>query len=111
MSRSFRSLIERQIFKAQAEGQLDNLEGQGKPLPDRSGEAHLDAGEAAAHRMMAEAGALPEEILIKRQVAAQKQVLAGLTDPDERKAAMRKLADLELKLAIAQEARRKFMKY
>jgi len=31
--RSFRNLIERQIKKAEAEGQLTGLGGEGKPLP------------------------------------------------------------------------------
>lgn len=103
-------LVERHILKSQAEGKLSGLEGEGKPLPDRSGLAHLDAGEAAAFRMMAEAGALPEEITLKKQIAAQKAHLATLTDPEGRKSAMAELARLEMRHAIATEARRKFMR-
>ena len=108
MSRKFRQLTEAQIRKAEAEGKLSGLAGEGKPLPHRPGDAFIDPGDAIGHRIMAEAGALPEEILLKRQVAEAKEALADAPEA-ERKAAMQRLADLELKLAIAQEARRKFL--
>lgn len=101
-------LIERRILKARSEGQLQNLPGEGKPLPDRTGDALVDPGLAAGYRIMAENGVLPEEFRLKRQVAEAKERLAGLTDPVERKAAMAALADLEMRFAIAQEARQKF---
>ncbi|MCA0940907.1 DUF1992 domain-containing protein [Salipiger pacificus] len=103
-------LTERRILKSLAEGKLQGLEGEGRPLPDRSGEAHLDPGEAMGFRIMAEAGALPEEITLKKQVAAQQLVLAGLTDMDARKAAMAKLADLQMRHSMAEEARRRFLR-
>ena len=53
--------------------------------------------------------ASPEEILLKKQIEAQKKRMAAIKDPKERKAEMAKLADLEMKKAIAEEARRKFI--
>lgn len=103
-------LAERRMLLARAKGQLIGLAGEGKPLPDRTGDAFVSAGEAVAFRMMAEAGALPEEITLKKAADAQRDVLAGLTDPSERKAALAKLADIEMRRAMAIEARRKFMK-
>ena len=61
-------------------------------------------------RIMAEAGVLPEEITLKKQAQAQRAHLATLTDPAERQAAMAELARIELRQAIAEEARRKFLK-
>lgn len=110
MIRSFRNLIERQILKAQAEGQLDDLDGQGKPLPDRSSEALTDPALAAGHRIMAQAGVLPEEFQIKKELDAQRKRYPTLTDPAERKAAMAKLADLEMRYNMARDARRAFMR-
>ncbi|MBR9763267.1 MAG: DUF1992 domain-containing protein [Rhodobacteraceae bacterium] len=103
-------LTERRILKSLAEGRLQGLEGEGKPLPDRSGEAYLDTGEAVGYRIMAQAGALPEEIRLKKAVAAQVEVLASLSDPEERRAAMAVLAQLQMKQSMAEEARRKFMR-
>ncbi|MDW4500055.1 DUF1992 domain-containing protein [Sulfitobacter sp. D35] len=103
-------LTERRILKSLVEGGLDDLEGAGKRLPDRPGDAHVDAGEAVGYRVMAQAGVLPEEIELKKLVSAQKARLAGLTEPAARKAAMARLAELQMKQAIAEEARRKFMR-
>lgn len=96
-------IAEQQIKQAQRRGELDNLEGEGKPLPAR------DAGnglESVGFKIMAGAGAIPEEVRLRKAVEAQRAVLQALTDPQERKAAMAKLADIEMRLAIQEEARR-----
>jgi hypothetical protein len=67
-------------------------------------------GEAVGFRIMAEAGVLPEEIVLKKQVIAQAAHLATLTDPDARKAAMAELARLQMRQAMAEEARRAFLR-
>jgi hypothetical protein len=104
-------LAERQIQKARLKGQLQGLEGEGKPLPDRPGDAFVSApATRSGFRIMAEAGVLPEEITLKKQAAAQRAHLATLTDEAERKAAMAELARLEMRQAIAEEARRKFLR-
>lgn len=103
-------LTERRIAKARAEGKLSNLEGEGKPLPDRPGDAFVSAGDAMGFRIMAEAGVLPEEIVLKKQVEAQRAHLATLTDEAQRKAAMAELSRLMMLQSIAEESRRKFLR-
>ena len=110
MTRSFRSLIERQIRKAQAEGQLQGLEGEGKPLPDRSGEATGDAVMAAGHRIMAQAGVLPEEFTLKKQLDAARAEYATLTEPAARKSKMAEIAELEMRYNMSRDARRAFLR-
>lgn len=103
-------LTERQILKALAEGKLSGLEGEGKPLPDHPEAALVDPGLAMGMRIMAEAGALPPEVLLKRQVIAAQAALEAAEGPEARKAAMAKLADLTMRLALAEEARRSFFR-
>lgn len=103
-------LAERQIHKARLQGQLQGLAGEGKPLPDRTGDAFISPGDAVGFRIMAEAGVLPEEIILKKQVIAQRAHLATLTDAPARKAAIARLADLEMRQSIAEESRRKFLR-
>ncbi|PCD77880.1 DUF1992 domain-containing protein [Pseudothioclava arenosa] len=110
MAGSLERMAERRMLKARAEGQLEHLEGEGKPLPDRSGEAHLSAGEAVGFRMMAAAGVLPEEIVLKKQVEEARAQLAAVRGTEGEKAAMARLSELMMKQAIAEEARRKFLK-
>lgn len=102
-------LAEGQIQKARLRGQLQGLEGEGRPLPDRPGDAFITPGDAIGFRIMAQAGVLPEEITLKKQAAAQRAHLATLTDPGARKAALADLARIEMRQAIAEEARRKFL--
>ncbi|NEX47255.1 DUF1992 domain-containing protein [Pseudotabrizicola algicola] len=103
-------LAERQIQKSRLQGQLQGLEGEGKPLPERPGDAFVSAGDAVGFRIMAQAGVLPEEITLKKQVIAQRAHLASLTDEAARKAAMAELARLEMRQAMAEEARRRFLR-
>lgn len=103
-------LAERRMQAARLKGQLQGLAGEGKPLPDRPGDAFISAGDAVGFRIMAQAGVLPEEITLKKKVAVQAAHLASLTDEAERKAAMAKLARLQMLQAIAEESRRKFLR-
>ncbi|MEZ5945452.1 MAG: DUF1992 domain-containing protein [Hyphomonas sp.] len=101
----FRNLTERQILKAQQEGQFENLKGAGKPL-----ELSADTGgiEAIGYRIMAEAGALPREIELRKKIEEQRRVLRETTDEHTRKQEAAKLAELQLRLDMEQEARRRF---
>ena len=103
-------LAERQIQTERLKGQLQGREGEGRPLPDRAGDAVVSPGDAAGFRIMAEAGVLPEEITLKKQVAAQRTHLATMTGEAERTVAMAELARLEMLQAIAEESRRKFLR-
>ena len=103
-------LAERRMQAARLKGELQGLQGEGKPLPDRPGDAFISAGDAVGFRIMAEAGVLPEEITLKKQAQAQREKLASLTDEAARKDAMAELARLEMRQAMAEEARLAFMK-
>lgn len=101
----FSDMAERQIRKAQAEGQFDNLRGAGKPLNMAD-----DAGstDAVGFRIMAEAGALPREIELRKAVEAQGARLRAAVTEQDRRREMKVLADLQLRLDIEAEARRRF---
>ena len=98
-------MAERQILKAEAEGQFRNLRGAGKPL-----NMDNDAGssEAVGFRIMAEAGALPREIELRKAVAAQTERLKAALSDEDRRRETKALADLQLRLDIEAEARRRF---
>lgn len=103
-------LAERRMLAALAKGELSGLEGEGKPLPDRTGDAFVSAGEAVAFRIMAEAGVIPEEIRLKKECDAQRLAMVGMSDTGALQASQKKLAELEMLRGMAIEARRKFMK-
>ena len=109
MTQSFDRLVEQQIQKAIAEGKLRGLKGEGRPLPKRPGEAFTDLATALAARIMAEAGALPEEFRIKKLLEAAKQSYRDAESGDSKRVAMALIADLQQRYNIAVEARRRFM--
>ncbi|MBM3603873.1 MAG: DUF1992 domain-containing protein [Alphaproteobacteria bacterium] len=100
-------IAERMMLKARAEGKLSGLKGEGKPLPHRPAG---DAGQAVGFRIMAEAGVLPEEIVLKKQVIAAQQRLAHLPEGPDRQALLAEIARLQMRQSIAEEARRRFMR-
>ena len=110
MTLALNRMIERQIQKALAEGKLQGLEGEGKPLPDRTGEAFTDMATAVATRIMAEAGALPEEFKIKKLLDEAKSNYADAKGDAEKRVAMALIAGLQQRYNITVEARRRFMK-
>lgn len=83
---------------------MDDLRGSGKPLAPRMAGDVVTAG----MNIMAEAGVLPREIQLKKDVAAKRDQLRSETDPNKRRRLMAEQADLEMRLAIEQEARQKF---
>jgi hypothetical protein len=103
-------LSERQIQKALAEGKLSRLAGEGKPLPDRPEAAFVDPGEAVGYRIMHEHGALPEEIALRKAVEEAKADYARAAGDEARRQAMARIAELQMRLSIAEEARRRFMR-
>ena len=107
---NWRKLTEDRIRAAEAKGELSGLQGEGKPLPHRPEEALIDAGTAVGHRIMAEAGALPEEVVLRKALVEAKAEWARLRGTADEKEAMARVAELSQKLAIAEEARRAFFR-
>jgi hypothetical protein len=69
----------------------------------------VDAGEAAGYRIMHEHGALPEEIALRKAGGGAKAEYARPRRPRTERAAMARIAELQMKVAIASEARKRFM--
>ena len=68
-------LAEERIQEAAARGEFDNLPGKGKPLP----QDELDwvpEELRMAYRILKNSGHLPEEVLIRREIAEVTQLLA-----------------------------------
>ncbi|GKY87176.1 DUF1992 domain-containing protein [Sinisalibacter aestuarii] len=102
-------LAERRMLAALAEGKLQNLQGEGKPLPRHYEDAFLDPGEAVGYRIMAEAGWVPAELDLNKQLIAAKAAWRMAQSPAEKRAMMARIADLDMRHEIAREARLSFM--
>lgn len=104
MSHWFERIALRRIDEAAARGQLSGLPGEGRPLdPERLRETSEDV----MYRMMSDAGFLPPELALAKDIEAKRAVLDQLEDEDERKRLQTQIAMLELKRGMAADQRRR----
>ncbi len=93
------SIIDDALMKAAKDGSFDNLPGAGKPLKLLDNPA-----DAVLNRMMTTANVKPPLVALAEEIKAAQSHLKTLTDEDQRKAQMKKLSDLQMRLAMEKEA-------
>lgn len=108
MTNSMNALIERQILKAQAEGQLNNLSGAGKPL--KRTYVIPGGGASVSKTIKAGIGVPKSPAPLKEQIDAARSHLAREIDPEAKKALVAEIAKLEMAYNIEREAYLNFMK-
>ncbi|PIE61636.1 MAG: molecular chaperone DnaJ [Desulfobacterales bacterium] len=93
----FEAIVEERIKQAQKEGRFNDLKGQGRPL--QFDETNVPEEFRMAHKILKNAGFLPPEIEIKKQIEKTRDLMAGMDEPtDEKKALTKKLNYLLVKL-------------
>ena len=98
----FDKLVEQKIREAQRAGEFDRLEGAGRPV-------NLDAYFAtpeelrAGYAVLKNAGVLPEEAQLRREINELKERLDACEDTQERERLTRALNDLNLKYSLMAE--------
>lgn len=102
----FEIIAERKIQQAIEEGQFDNLENKGKPLVD-DGLDLVPEDLRMAYKIMKNAGVVPEEIELRKEIVNLNQLLNACADEAERKALRMKISEKQLKYNIIMEARGK----
>jgi len=94
----FNDLVERRIRSAMAEGAFDDLPGQGQPLV-LDDDALVPEELRVAHRVLKNAGYVPEALELRREIADIQRVLDRIMDGDSRRRANRRMALLRTRLA------------
>ncbi|WP_375687641.1 DnaJ family domain-containing protein [Pseudooceanicola sp. LIPI14-2-Ac024] len=103
MSHPLNWIIDGYLKTAEENGAFDNLPGAGKPLPKRE-----DPRDALLSHVSREHKIKPPIVVMREQIVASQARLKDLSDPDARKAEMKVLADLQMRLAMELEAFRRF---
>lgn len=98
MSSLFDILAERRIAEAIARGELDNLPGAGRPLEFEE-EPFVSPEQRMCNRILRNAGLAPPELLLRKEIAALRDEIAGLPPGERLVARRRELARLLLRLA------------
>lgn len=97
-------LAEQRILAAMEAGDFDNLPGKGKPLPPDAA-AGAPAGERAGYRLLKNAGLLPPEMTIKKEIGALEQAVGAESRPAEKRRLAVKLAEKTAQFNILMEKR------
>lgn len=87
---AMRLVAERKIREAIEEGQFDNLEGRGKPLR-LDDDAGIPEDLRLAYKILKNAGCLPPELELKREIVKLEEMLAGLEDEQEKYLQLKRL--------------------
>lgn len=91
-------IAEKRIEAAISKGELDGLPGQGQPL--RLEEDELVAPEIRmAYRVLKNAGYIPEEVILRKEIARIEELMVGLEDGEIRARAIARLNLLSAKLS------------
>lgn len=110
---SLESTIEEIIQDAIARGEFDNLPGKGKPL-DHDAYFALPEDQRLAYSMLRNAGFVPEEVALLKEIKELRERLDRCGDPTARKSLYKALDEHTLKFNLLQEqkqqARRKARK-
>jgi hypothetical protein len=93
-------IVERHIQQAAQRGELDDLPGTGKPL-ELDDDGLVPDTLRAGYRLLKNAGYLPPELELNKEINEAEQLLACVRDPGERDMAERRLRLLRLRLSQA----------
>jgi hypothetical protein len=102
----FDSLVEQKIREAMAAGEFDDLEGKGRPI-DLS--TYFSAPEEwrASFAVLKNAGVVPEEMELRKEIHRVKQEFESCTDEARRSTLKSELAELILKYDLTIERNRR----
>ncbi len=93
----FQRIVEERIQKAQREGVFENLIGSGKPLVFED-DRFIPEELRLAFKILKNAGCVPPEIEIKKEIHSTEELLAGMGETAEKYHTLKKLNFLILKL-------------
>jgi hypothetical protein len=103
---SLDSLIDEIIRDAMARGEFDHLPGRGKPL-DHDAYFALQEDQRLAFTALKNAGYVPEEVDLLKEIKTLKEKLTGYPDPVERERLNREINDRTLKFNLLQEQKQR----
>jgi hypothetical protein len=93
----FDKIVEERIREAASRGEFDALPGRGKPLVIDD-DSHVPEELRLAYKILKNAGCVPAEIELQKEIVQAEDMLAGIEDAAERYRAIKRLNFLVMKL-------------
>jgi hypothetical protein len=97
ISTGFEKIIEERILQAQRRGEFENLPGTGKPL-EIEDDRHIPEDLRLAYKILKNAGCIPPEIELKKEIHQTRELLAAMEDTSQKYRTLSRLNYLILKL-------------
>ena len=97
ISTGFEKIIEERILQAQRRGDFENLPGSGKPL-EIEDDRHIPEDLRLAYKILKNAGCIPPEIELKKEIHQTRDLLAAMEDTAQKYRTLTRLNYLILKL-------------
>ncbi len=97
MFKGFEKLVEERIRVAQRRGDMDNLEGRGKPLLFED-DSHIPEDLRLPYKILKNADCLPPEIELRKEIQKTEDLLAAMQDTAEKYRTIKKLNFMIMKL-------------
>jgi hypothetical protein len=98
----FEQIIESRIKKAQEQGAFEDLPGSGQPIPIED-DRHIPEDLRMAHKILKNADCLPPEVQLRKEIRTTEDLLAGMTETEQKYRTLKKLNFLILKLNAMRE--------
>ena len=99
----FAKIAEQKIREAIEQGEFDNLSGRGKPL-NLSDESWVPEDLRMAYKILKNAGCLPAELELRKEVMNLRDLINTIDDDKER---LKKIRELNFKLLKLNELRKR----
>jgi len=99
----FIKIAEQRIREAVEKGEFDNLEGRGKPIVFED-ETWIPEDLRLAYRILRNAGCLPQELELRKEVMTLRGLLETIDDDKER---VKRIRELNFKLMKLNELRKR----
>lgn len=87
---AFKDIVERRIQECMANGDLDNLPGQGKPL-ELEDDSNIPEDLRMAYKILKNADCLPPEVELRKDIRALKDLLDSIPDEQEKLSQIRRI--------------------
>jgi DnaJ-like protein len=94
------TVAERKIREAMERGEFDDLPGKGKPLAMEEDLTGVPAELRMAYRILKNAGFLPPEVELRKEIATLRELVNSLEDDEARRKKRREIDFKLLKLAM-----------
>lgn len=101
---AFDKIAEKKIREAIENGEFDDLPGRGRPL-ELEDDRHLPQDIRLAHKILKNAGCLPPELELRKEILTIEEMLDGVKDTREKYRQIKKLNYLIMKLNMTRTSK------